>query len=116
MKQRFRLRSSKDIKRVRRFGQSFAHPLVVLIYLPNNKEYSRFAVSAGRSVGNAVQRNRAKRLIRAALQNLITRIKIGWDIVLIARRPLANANCQKTQVALTSLLKKAHLIKTSHVN
>lgn len=98
-----------DIKRVRRFGESFAHPLVVLISLPNDTGHSRFAVTAGRSVGNAVDRNRAKRLIRAALQNLLPNIKSGWDFVIIARRPLADSNCQKTQNALKSLLRKAGL-------
>jgi len=105
-----------DIKRVRRFGESFAHPLIVLIGLPNDREDSRFAVSAGRSAGNAVQRNRAKRLIRAALQNLMPTIANGWDFVIIARRPLADSNCQKTQAALKSLLRKAAFLKTSHVN
>ncbi|MBS1249410.1 MAG: Ribonuclease P protein component [Chloroflexi bacterium] len=100
-----------DIKRVRRFGESFAHPLVVLIGLPNNAEHSRFAVSAGRSVGNAVERNRAKRLIRAALRNLLPSIKDGWDFVILARRPLTSANCQKTQKALESLFAKARFLK-----
>jgi len=105
-----------DIKRVRRFGESFAHPLVVLIGLPNAREDSRFAVSAGRSVGNAVQRNRAKRLIRAALKNLFPTITNGWDFVVIARRPLADSNCHKTQAALKSLFKKAAYLKTLNVN
>ena len=105
-----------NIKRVRRFGESFAHPLVVLIGLPNDREGTRFAVSAGRSVGNAVQRNRAKRLIRAALSDLMPTIAYGWDFVIVARRPLADSNCQKTQAALKSLLNKAAYLKTLHVN
>jgi ribonuclease P protein component len=110
----FRLASSADFKRVRRFGKSFAHPLVVLIALPNQLEQSRFAVAAGRSVGNAVERNRAKRLIRAALQTLIPSIKPGWDIVCLARHPLPKVKCQEVQSALTYLLKRAHLTDTSN--
>ncbi len=123
MKRRFRLTKSADYKRVRRFGKSFAHPLVVLVALPDERlqngtrqdedETSRFAVSAGRSVGNAVERNRAKRLLRAAIQPLIPSILPGWDILLIARRPLANVKCQDAQKALTNLLKRAHLLKES---
>ena len=110
MNRRFRLTSSIDIKRVRRLGTSSAHPLVVLIYLKNQRGESRFAVSAGVSVGNAVQRNRAKRLIRAALQPLLTEIKPGYDIMLIARKPLPEADCQSTRQALKSLLHQAELL------
>ena len=112
MNRRFRLASSADFKRVRRFGKSFAHPLVVLIALRNELEQSRFGVAAGRSVGNAVERNRAKRLVRAALQPLIPSIKPGWDIVCLARHPLPSVKCQDVQTALTALLKRAHLIDT----
>jgi ribonuclease P protein component len=111
---KFRLASSADFKRVRRYGKSFAHPLVVLIALPNDLELTRFAVAAGRSVGNAVDRNRAKRLIRAALHPLIPSIKPGWDIVCIARRPLPGVKCQDVQSALTGLLQRAHLIGAAH--
>jgi ribonuclease P protein component len=110
---RFRLKRSADFKRVRRFGKSFAHPLVVLIALPNEQEQSRFGIAAGRSVGNAVDRNRAKRILRAALQPLIPSIQTGWDIILLARRPLAGMKCQDAQSALTMLLKRARLIRES---
>lgn len=98
---------------MRRFGKSFAHPLVVLIALPNDLSQSRFAIAAGRSVGNAVERNRAKRLLRAALFPLIPSIQAGWDVILIGRRPLAGSHCQETQSALTALLKRAHLLNRS---
>jgi len=81
MKRKFRLTRSTDFKRVRRFGKSYAHPLVVLISQPNELNISRFGISAGRSVGNAVHRNRAKRQIRESLRPLLPSIKSGWDVV-----------------------------------
>ena len=54
--------------RVRQLGKSYAHPFVVLIKHPNHEDFSRFGVAAGRSIGNAVQRNRAKRRIREILR------------------------------------------------
>jgi ribonuclease P protein component len=98
--------------RVRRLGKSYAHPLIVLIALPNeDPAHSRFGVAAGRGVGNAVKRNRAKRLIRAALQPGLGSIRGGWDVVLIARSPMAEASFQQTQAALSQLLKRAGLLK-----
>jgi ribonuclease P protein component len=91
-------------------GSSFAHPLLVLYFLKKDQGSTKFAVSAGRSVGKAVQRNRAKRLIRTALQEFIPNIKDGWNILIVARKPLADANCQETKKALESLFEKANLL------
>lgn len=102
--------------RVRRFGKSHAHPLLVLVALPNETESTHFAVSAGRSVGNAVRRNRAKRLIRAALHTLVSSVAPGWDIILIARKPLASATFTQTQAALQQLLERSRLIDRAHAS
>jgi len=110
VKRGFRLTKSTNFQRVRRLGKSYAHPLVVLVALPNQEDRSRFGVTAGRAVGGAVQRNRAKRLIRAALQPHLATVAPGWDIVLIARRPLAQATFQKTQVAIATLMRRANLL------
>lgn len=97
-------------------GSSFAHPLLVLYFMKKDQGGTQYAVSAGRSVGKAVHRNRAKRLIRAALQEFIPKIKDGWNIVVVARKPLAAANCQDTKKALESLFEKANLLKDAHEN
>lgn len=114
MKRRFRLTESTDFKRVRRMGNSYAHPLIVLIALPNEKERTRFAVVAGRSVGKAVQRNRAKRLLREALRPLLPSIIPGWDVILISRQPMATATFHDIQYALQTLLDRAKL-RAPHV-
>ena len=89
---------------------SFAHPLIVLVALPNTMEQSRFAVSAGRTIGNAVHRNRAKRLIRAAMQPLVPIINPGWDVLIMARKPIATANYSDIYKALVYLLNRANLV------
>lgn len=114
MKRKFRLTKSTDFKRVRRYGKSYAHPLIVLIALPNEVEGTHFGVAAGRAVGQAVQRNRAKRLIRAALQPYLERVSPGWDVVLLARKPMTAATFQQTRTALEALLNRARLLKEKH--
>jgi len=105
------LTSTTDFERVRRFGKSYAHPFIVLIALPNEMDKSRFGVSAGRSIGKAVQRNRAKRILRETIRPLIPNIAPGWDLVILARKPMANARFDEIGSALNSLLSKAELLE-----
>jgi len=77
VKRRFRLTRSTDFKRVRSSGKSYAHPLVVLYVTPSDGPGTRVGVTATRTVGNAVRRNRAKRLLRAAMADLMPEIGSG---------------------------------------
>jgi ribonuclease P protein component len=109
VKRGFRLSRPADFKRVRRLGRSYAHPFLVLLVLPNEIGKVRVAVAAGRAVGGAVQRNRAKRVLRAGIQPLLGRIASGHDLVLIARAGIASAKAQQTGEVLGALLQKAKL-------
>ncbi len=109
MQRKFRLTRSEDFKRVRRFGKSFAHPLVVLVIQANEEEKLRVGVAAGRTVGKAVKRNRAKRLMREAMRTLIPSIASGWDLILIARPALSSATLAETNTALQSVLRRANI-------
>ena len=121
MQRSFRLTRSEDFKRVRRDGKSYAHPLVVLIALnrENNDQPRiravRVGVAAGKSVGTAVYRNRAKRLLREAMRTLlpsIASIASGSDLILIARPALAYASLTDVREALLTLLQRAKLISS----
>lgn len=114
VKRRFRLTRSTDFKRVRRSGKSYAHPLVVLYALKSGVTGVRVGVSAGLGVGNAVKRNRAKRLLRAAINDLLPRTIPGSDLLLIARSPLPKANLQLTRAAVSDLLERAGLLSQNH--
>jgi ribonuclease P protein component len=111
----FRLTRSEDFKRVRRDGKSYAHPLVVLIVLKSEKNEQprvRVGVAAGKSVGTAVPRNRAKRLLREAMRTLLPSIASSSDLILIARPALASASLTEVREALLTLLQRAKLISS----
>ena len=67
-------------------------------------------IVAGRGVGTAVHRNRAKRLLREAVRACAGGLAPGWDLVLIARAPLAETNLASAQAALEQLLRRAKLL------
>jgi len=109
VKRSFRLTRSTDFKRVRNVGKSYAHPLVVLVAVASTEDRLRVGVTAGRSVGGAVERNRAKRLLREAMRALLPTVRPGWDLILIARQPLPGSKFQDVQAALSQLVRRAGL-------
>jgi len=114
VQRKFRLTRSEDFKRVRRSGKSYAHPLVVLIVQSNNQPRVKIGVAAGRTVGTAVYRNRAKRLLREAMRTLIPNIASGLDLILIARPALVSATLEDTRDALLNLLQRARILIPQH--
>jgi ribonuclease P protein component len=116
MKQFYHLTRSSEIQRVRRLGKSNAHPLIVLmVYKLDSAKPSRLAVIAGKAVGGAVQRNRAKRRLRAAFQELFCKIPSGFDLVVIARRSILNATYPEIQSAIREVCEKTRLVLADDV-
>ena len=103
-----RLTSTTEFRRVRRTGKSYAHPLVLLVASATNGEQSRYGVTASRSIGGAVKRNRAKRRMRAAIQ--AAELSPGWDLILVARPGLDEVPWPELEKAIQSLLKQAGVI------
>jgi len=110
MNRKLRLSNSSDFQRVRRSGKAYTHPLVVLIADHTGQPTSRFAVAAGKAFGLATRRNRAKRLLREAVRRSLPKVGPGWDVVLIARQPILDAQTTSVLEAVQSLLKRAGMI------
>ena len=113
MERRFRLTRSIEFKRVREHGKSYAHPFAVLIVSPSQLDHPRIGVTASHNIGGAVERNRAKRLLREAIRGFIPSLKPA-HIVLIARPPLAKANLSETRQTLEYLFFRANLLPSQH--
>ena len=107
-----RLRRPKEFRRVWNNGRSWAHPLFILWALPNEEGRTRVGFTASRKVGNAVARNRARRLLREATRRCYPNLQPGWDIVLVARSSLPQAKEQEVEAALRDLLARAALIQS----
>jgi ribonuclease P protein component len=109
MQRQSRLRDDCDVRRVFEQGQSWAHRCLVLVARPNGLRYSRVGVTASKRVGNAIARNRGKRLLREAARSLYQRLQSGWDIMLVARTSILKLKEQEVEDALRSLLTEAGL-------
>jgi ribonuclease P protein component len=68
-------------------------------------------VVAGRKVGGAVERNRARRVIRAASRELTSRIDADVDVVWVARASIEGAKTQELLPEMSELLRSAGAVR-----
>lgn len=76
-----------EFKRVYYRAKYKAHPLLVTYALKNRLGHCRIGITTSKKIGNAVKRNRARRIIMAAVREVFPLIEwpCGFDIVLVAR-------------------------------
>lgn len=79
------LNRNTDFRRVYWRGKSYSNPALVVYVLKGRAGICRVGITTGKKIGNAVERNRSRRVIRAAFDHLSSRISGCWDIVLVAR-------------------------------
>ena len=65
-----------------------------------------FALVAGKKIGGAVKRNRARRVLRAALHEVAPRGVDGHDVVVVAREAMRDARTQDLIAEMTELLER----------
>ena len=86
-----RIRRRREFQRVFDLGPRTRGRYLTLLAAPNTEGKARLGIVASRKLGNAVLRNRAKRLIREVFRHGITAAEQGVDVVVIPRRELFDA-------------------------
>ena len=79
------LRKQSDFTRVYKQGKSKGGRFAVILYRRNGLKYTRSAFVSSKKVGNSVERNRSRRLMRAAYRSFESNVKSGYDIIFVAR-------------------------------
>jgi ribonuclease P protein component len=87
---RQRLRTGAEFDAVFKRGARLDGRLFLLVAAPNGRGFDRLGLAVSRRVGGAVQRNRARRLLRDGFRRLARAASAGLDLVVVAKAPLAS--------------------------
>ena len=77
-----------DFKRAYSKGKSFVAKNLVIYVARNYKKGLRVGITTSKKIGNAPQRNRARRIIRESARSVISRFSGNFDVILIARKSI----------------------------
>jgi ribonuclease P protein component len=100
----------QDFAAVQGDGTSRSHPLLAARFLRTGLDVTRIGLSTGRRLGNAVVRNRVRRRLREALRVMAPSFQPGWDVLIIARPALVEADHEALVGALRRLLGKGGVL------
>lgn len=107
-----RLLKDKDFNYVFKKGRSSYSPILGFKIAANNLKINRIGIIASSKVSKkATVRNKIKRQIRAILSSQINQLKPGHDIIIIAQKPIIQANFTTIQTTIINNLIKLKLYK-----
>lgn len=107
-----KLRKNFEFKAVYSRGKSFSNKYLVLYVFKNYKNLPdnyRVGVSVSKKVGKSVVRSRVKRLILESFRHNNSNLKLGFDLVFIARTGSNGSSYSEIEWAVKNLLQKAGL-------
>lgn len=100
-----------DFRRLYYKGKSYTNPALVIYLKPNGAGICRIGITVSKKIGNSVERNRCKRIIRAAYRNVLPKIKGNWDFVFVSRSKTKYLKSTDIEKIMTEILQKAGAVK-----
>lgn len=105
-----KLNSNSDFRRAYGRGKVYTNPALVTYVVKNRAGICRIGITTSKKIGNAVQRNRARRVIREAYLSMPAHSG-GFDIVFVARTKTVHKKSTEIGIIMLKHLISAGVIK-----
>ena len=110
MKSIYRLKKNYQYNYVYKHAASVADKNFILLYCSSNSKQSKVGFSVSKKYGKAVQRNRIRRQLKAAVSAVMPNAKEGFNAVIIPRKHEAYQFDEIAQ-SMNKLFAKAGLLQ-----
>ncbi len=104
------LNRNADFHRIYRRGKVYTNPALVSYVTKNRAGICRMGITTSKKIGNAVERNRSRRVIRAAFRAVEPQLSSGWDIVFVARSKTKYLKSHQLEAIMLKHLRQAGVI------
>lgn len=106
---------NNDFRRAYSKGKSYVTPVVVIYVRKNRMRLGRVGITTSKKIGNAVERNRARRVIREAYRQLAPQVRSGFDLVFVARGKTPFVKSTEVKKHMEKQLRTAGLLLADRV-
>lgn len=105
------IKENRDFRRIYARGKSFVSPVLVTYVLKNRGKNIRIGITTSKKTGNAVKRNRSRRVIREAFRKMAPGIQTGYDFIFVARGRTPFVKSTEVFRAMEQQFKNAGVLK-----
>ncbi|MFS1510943.1 ribonuclease P protein component [Chengkuizengella sp. SCS-71B] len=111
MENKFRLKKKEDFNFIYRYGKSTANHQFVVYYKQNSIHHFRLGISVSKKIGNAVVRNRMRRMIKEIVRHHADKVDSRHDFIIIVRKPAIHMDYYQMEKSILHVLRKSSLLK-----
>lgn len=97
---------NNEFRRLYGKAKTMVHPLFVTYYIKNRYKNNRIGITATKKIGNAVARNRARRILKESYRLLEQQFPIGYDFIFVARKKTTISKTTQTLKGMQNLIKE----------
>lgn len=115
MRKLYIVKESRDFEKIIKIGKVLKNKSYVIYHIENSLSYNRYGISVGKKIGNAVQRNKYKRRLRAIIDNTKKDYINNQDYIIILRgsaRDKTYQDLEKDFLALMNNIRKEKFNET----
>lgn len=102
---------NNNFRRAYAKGKSFVSPVLVTYVMKNRVHCVRVGITTSKKIGNAVLRNRSRRVIREAARQVVPTIEGGYDLIFVARGKTPYVKTTDVLLAMKKHLKESGIVK-----